>query len=67
MDDSKLFDSPFAVDPDDVVEGIVKAIRSKRSRVVPVMWLEMVQKVTQRLPESWRIWIGRKMLERKDV
>ncbi|NNF35998.1 MAG: SDR family NAD(P)-dependent oxidoreductase [Saprospiraceae bacterium] len=67
MDDSKLFDSPFTVDPDDVAEGIIKAIKSKRSRVVPVIWLEMAQKVTQRLPESWRIWIGKKMLERKDV
>lgn len=67
MDDTKLFDSPFTVDPDDVADGIIKAIKSKKSRVVPVKWLEMTQKVTQRLPESWRIWIGKKMLERKDV
>ena len=67
MDDLKLFDSPFTVDPDDVVDGIIRAIKSRRSRMVPVRWLEMVQKITQRFPESWRIWIGKKMLERKDA
>ena len=65
MSDSKLFDSPFTVDPEDVASDIIKAIRNRKVKSVPVTWLEWMQKLTLRFPESWRIWIGKQMMAEK--
>ena len=64
MHESNLFDGPFTVEPQDVAKSIIKGINRNRSKIVPVFWLEVLQRFTLRLPESWRIMIGKSMLSR---